>query len=280
MSSQSMNINSNQPSAPFGHYNNTWDEVFDIRSQFSSFIVTALKAIYGTSADSSSRTQFKQFKNYVLEHDLTLYWSMAPGVDATHYSFVNGPFNSHSHLLVCSGPAIDIPLNHTKDSFLRLVMESVGYISSNSMQDNFLCYKADMQHLHGYQKSRWARNCILRVILPSHRQLTGTRPQLMTNEQPRAQTSASPQPVTSQKVAFDAQTTTSPTEQDDNLPQFTVLREKTNSLFVKLNTHDSMPEVYDCSAIYHRPLYLKFDPISNEFGYWIGRDSFIANNLI
>lgn len=287
MTSQSMNINTNarnansrnannrndQPSAPFGRYNNTWDEVFDIHSQYSSFIKTALKAIYGTNVDSSSSTQFEQFRDYVLEHDLTLYWSMGPGVDATHHSFVNGPWNSPSHLLVCSGPTIDIPLNKTKDSFLRLVMESVGYITSNSMLDNFLFYKADMQHLHGYKKSWWAPNCILRVILPSYQQLTGTNGQLRAIEQARAQTSPSPQPEPSTQSRHSIQS--HPCDQR----RFTLIRRTDKSLFVRLNTysHTEQPEVFEAPALYHRPLFLKYDTVTNKYGYWIGCDSVIAN---
>lgn len=270
--------NTNQPQGPFGRYNNTWEEVFNINSPFSSFVTLCVDTIYGNEADCMSTQEFCDF---VKKHELTVNWSVQKGIDNSHHCFVHGPWNTPLQQQTCKGPILDVPLNQCSTEFLQMVLSSIGYSISDSFTMAFLNYKADMQLLHGFQKRRWARYCIIRIRLPSFEQLTGRRSQVFNPiAQRRAQTSPSPQPVTNQKVPFDARTTTLTTKQDNNLPQFTVLREKPNSLFVKLNTHDTMPEVYECSAIYHRPLYLKFDSISNEFGYWIGRDSYIANNLI
>jgi len=293
MSFQANNINlntipsqTNEPKTLFGRYNNTWEEVFDIRWHVSQFMTTAVKRIYGAGENSCSSNQLA---DYIRDNQLTVFWSVVPGIDATHHCFVNGPWNSPSHQHVCNGPTIDVPLNHTNDSFQRFVLSSLGYNSSDSLETNCLNYKADMQLLHGYRKQQWARYCILRIRLPSLYQLTGQnddnawsvpsstssshRPDFVPILPRRQQASPSPQPNTNQEAA-------SGNDSNASLPQFTVLRKKPNSLFVTLNTHEPLPEVYECPALYHRPLYLKYDPISNAHGYWIGRHSFIATNLI
>ena len=292
MSFQTVNTiasRTNQPNTPFGRYNNTYEEVFgDVRWQVGPFFTTAVSRIYGANQNAFSS---KQLADYIRDNQLTVNWSVIPGIDAIHHCFLNGPWNSPHHQLVCDGPTLDVPLNQTSDSFQRFVMSSLGYDISDSSEVNFLNYKADMQLLHGYQKRQWAKYCIIRIRLPSFYQLTGRHPddawslQLSNQASPpsthcpdfvpivsrRAEASHSPECTNNTNIASDERSS------GDAPPRFEAIRETRKSLFVKLANNESMPETLEISY-YHRPLYLKFDPVSDQYGYWIGRNSYLANN--
>jgi len=259
------NTNSNESYNIFGRYNNTWDEVFNIDSYSSLFVTSAVSKIYGSIPITDS--SYKNFINYVLDNKLTLNWSVVPGIDSQHHCFVNGPWNTHTNQLVCNGPSIDINLNHTKSSFQLFVMNSIGYNSTESADINYLNYKADIQLLHGYRSRRWAKYCILRIRLPSYYQLIGN-----LTTQHRDQISPSPERTTKR-------VNESSEEQNEILHKFTLIRSTPSSMFVRLNTSDMNDLVYECPSLYHRPLYLKYDSESKQYGYWIGLNNPIADRL-
>ena len=286
--------NTNVHNTPFGRYNNTWEEVFDTRRHIGLFLPNAVKLIYGSNEDSFSSSQLA---DYIRKNQLTLNWSIIPGIDATHHCFVNGPWDSPFQQVTkgCGGPTMDVPLNETKGSFQRFIMNSVGYNASDSLEINFLNYKADMQLLYGYQKRYWAKHCILRIRLPSFYQLTGQQPDDAWSLQLRNQTSPVPThcpdfvPIVPQTIASARdEASPSPKRTDDNNPTaderssgdspqfFNVIRATKTSLFVKLANNEHMPEIHEVSK-HHKPLYLTYDPVSNEYGYWIGRSSYLAN---
>lgn len=253
----------------FVHYNNTWEEVFVVRWPVSLFNTIAVKRIFGADEDSFSSIVLA---DYIREKQLKVNWSIIPGIDATHHCFVRGSWNSASHQLVCSGPTIDVPLNQTTDSFQRFILSSLGYNSSDSLELNFLNYKADMQLLHGHKKRQWAKYYIIRIRLPSFYQLTGRYPTNEPCHKPCRQISPFPDRANELNLSSDE------CSKEHLAPRFVAIRAKEHSLLVKLTGNCPLPKCL-ITKEYHRPLYLKWDPVSNECGYWIGRNSELANNL-